>query len=309
LALYQEHYEGFGPTLASEKLAQREGLSVNRQTLRRWLIAGNLWWVGVPGRTHRTKRPRREHFGEMLQIDGSDNTWFEQRHPRCVLMVLVDDATGRVALHMAAGETTEDALLVLRKWVKAYGVPVSIYADRRSTYFTEDYLYEPERRKDPAVFTDFMKATDRLNIEMIPASSPQAKGRVERANGTLQDRLVKELRLRAINTIQEANKMLDAFAEDYNRRFARPPAKQADAHRAAPRGKAQWQYVFCTEALRTIQKDNTVRYNNELWQILPQPDAPRPGNRVVLRRPLGEEPFWVWRNKRLRTRLLGQAWR
>jgi hypothetical protein len=305
LGTYSEHYKGYGPTLAAEKMLEHEGIAINRETLRLWLIAKGLWESGATGRVHRTKRKRREHFGDMLQIDGSDHAWFEDRGKSCTLMVLVDDATGRIALHMAREETTQDALVVLRKWVKTYGVPASIYADRRTIYFTETFIHEHDRRKDPAVFTDFMCVADRLNIEMIPAYSPQAKGRVERVNGTLQDRLVKEFRLRGISMIEAANEMIDAYAEDYNRRFAREPAHQADAHRSAPRGRAQWDYYFCTEQLRTVQKDNTVSYKNQQWQILQQTAAPRPGSRVVLRCPLTGEPFWVWKDKRLRTQFLG----
>jgi len=305
LGACRERYPDFGPTLAAEKLLEYEGLEVNRETLRRWLIGDNQWRVGRKGRIHRTKRPRREHFGEMLQIDGSEHAWFEERGPRRpTLMVLVDDATGRIMLQMAEQETTHDALWLLRKWVKRHGVPGSLYADRRSVYFTETFVHEPARRTDPAVFTDFMKAADRLNIEMIPAYSPQAKGRVERANGTLQDRLVKELRLRGIGTVDEANAMLDAFADDMNRRFARPPAREADVHRIAPKGKGHWDYCFSTEKTRVVQKDNTVVFQAGQWQILDQEGAPPPGARVTLRRPLGALAYWVWKERRLRTQLL-----
>jgi hypothetical protein len=202
LAVYEDRYKGFGPTLATEKMREHERIVVQRETLRRWLMGKGLWQCGAKERVHRTQRKRRQCFGEMLQIDGSDHPWFEDRGPRSTLMVLVDDATGRVALHMAAEETTHDALMVLQKWVRKHGVPVSIYADRRTVYFTETFVQEPERRKDPAVFTEFMKVADRLNIGMIPAYSPQAKGRVERMNGTLQDRLVKEFRLRCQGSLE-----------------------------------------------------------------------------------------------------------
>ena len=308
LELYQEKYEDFGPTLATEKMAEHDAIKINRETLRQLLIAGNLWRVGAKGRVHRSKRPRRECFGEMLQIDGSDHAWFEERAPRCTLMVLVDDATGKMMLHMAPAETTDAALVVLKKWVERNGVPASLYADRRTVYFTEEFVHEPDRRGDPEVFTRFMRVTDRLGIKMIPAYSPQAKGRVERANGLLQDRLVKELRLRAIDTIDEANAMLDAFAEEMNRRFAKEPARQADAHRNAPKGARQWEYFFCHEEHRKVQKDNTVVYRREQWQILKQEGAPRPGQSVTLRTPLsGREPYWLFREKRLRTCYIGAA--
>jgi len=303
LAAYRERYEGFGPTLAAEKLLEYEGISVVPETLRRWLIEAGLWRVGHKERVHRRRRPRRERFGELVQIDGSDHEWFGDRGPRATLMVMVDDATGRVMLHMAEQETTRDALLVVRKWVRRYGVPVALYADRRTVYFTAAFVHEPKRRADPEVFTDFMKVADRLGMEMIPAYSPQAKGRVERQNATLQDRLVKELRLRNIDTIADANAMLDAFADDLNRRFARPAARTADAHRLAPRGKAQWDYCFSIEETRTVQRDNTVVYQSQCWQILAQEGAPPPGTRIVLRRPIGPGvPHWAWGERRLKTR-------
>jgi transposase len=234
LEVYQARYGDFGPTLACEKMAEHEGIEVNRETLRRWLIAQCLWRVGAKGRVHRRKRKRRERFGQMLQIDGSDHAWFEERAPKSTLMVLIDDATGKMALHMARAETTAAALRVLGQWVQRHGVPASLYADQRTTYFTQEFLHEPGRREDPRTFTRFMRVTERLGIDMIPAYSPQAKGRVERANGLLQDRLVKEFRLRGIDTIQAANAMLASFAQEMNRRFAKEPARPADAHRAAP---------------------------------------------------------------------------
>lgn len=309
LEVYQKRYPDFGPTLACEKMAEHEGLKVNRETLRRWLIADGQWRVGKKERTHRKKRKRRERFGALVQIDGSDHAWFEERGEKATLMVLVDDATGKIMLHMAPTETTEDALKVLEKWVRRYGVPHSIYADRRTVYFTEDFVHDHDRRDDPETFTRFMLVTERLGIEMIPAFSPQAKGRVERANQTLQDRLVKELRLRGIDTIEEANAMLDAFADDLNARFALEPIRPDDAHRQAPQGRRQWDRFFCYEDQRTVQKDNTVVYKKQCWQILSQEGAPRPGRRVTLRRPLrgAEFSYWVFGQKRLLTRRLGPA--
>jgi hypothetical protein len=308
LKTYKEKYPDFGPTLACEKMAEREKIEVNRETLRQWLIDDCQWQVGVKQRVHRQKRKRRESFGQMLQIDGSDHAWFEERGPKCTLMVLVDDATNTMALHMAPAETTEAALTVLKKWVEHYGVPATLYADRRTVYFTEEFVYNPDRRDDPETFTKFMCAADRLGIAMIPAFSPQAKGRVERTNGLLQDRLVKELRLRGIDTIDGANPMLDAFAREMNRRFAKEPARPADAHRRAPTGRHQWEYCFCVEERRTVRRDNTVVFENESWQILAQEDAPRPGDTVIRRAPIGQKaPYWLFREKRLKVRHLGCA--
>jgi len=196
-------------------------------------------------------------------------------------------------------------LTVLKKWVWRYGAPVSLYADRRTLYFTEDYLYSPQRRDDPQTWTKFMQCTRRLGIEMIPAWSPQAKGRVERLNATLQDRLVKEMRLENISSIKEANAMLDRFAEDYNRRFAHEPRHPADAHRLGPAGRNQWERCFCIEAIRSVQRDNTVSYQGQKWQILPQEGAPRPGRKVTLRMPIGEvRPYWLYSEQRLKAKRL-----
>ncbi len=308
LDLYRERYAGFGPTLACEKMAEHEQIVLNRETLRRWLIAEGLWRVGAKERIHRSKRKRRERFGAMLQIDGSDHDWFEGRSPKCTLMVLIDDATGRIMLLMAPSETTEAALRLLEKWVAAHGVPGSLYADRRSVYFTEEFIYNHARRDDPKTFTRFMRVAERLGIEMIPAYSPQAKGRVERANGLLQDRLVKEFRLRGIDTIEQANAMLDSFAQEINRRFTKEPARADNAHRAAPSGSRAWDYFFCYEDQRKVQKDNTVVFKNQQWQILKQEGAPKPGRTVTLRAPLRHrEPYWLFRGKRLKTRRLGPA--
>jgi len=308
LEIYRDSYDDFGPTLASEKMLEREGIEMNHETLRRWLIKTKLWQVGTKGRVHRTKRERRERFGELIQIDGSDHAWFEERGEKAMLMVMIDDATGKIMLHMAKEETTDAALIVLKKWTEKYGVPAAIYADKRTVYFTEEYVLNHDRRDDPAVFTRFMRVTDRLGIEMIPAHSAPAKGRVERANSMLQDRLVKELRLRGINTIDEANAMLDAFAEEINRKFAKVPTRQADAHRSAPHGKTQWEYFFCYEETRKVQKDNTVVYKKEYWQILKQEGGPRPGAKVTLRSPLsGVTPYWLLGEKRLKVQYLGRA--
>lgn len=310
LALYREKYHDFGPTLASEKMQERDGVVVHHETLRLWLIAEGLWRVGQKERTHRRKRRRKERFGQMLQIDGCEHDWFEGRGGKATIMAVTDDATGRIMLYMAPAETTIAALTVLKKWVRRYGAPVSLYADRRTLYFTEEYLYSPQSRDDPQTWTRFMQCTRRLGIEMIPAWSPQAKGRVERLNGTLQDRLVKEMRLENISSIEEANAMLDRFADDHNRRFAREPRHQADAHRLGPAGRSEWERCFCLEETRTVQQDNTVSYQGQKWQILPQEGAPRPRRKVTLRMPLGNvRPYWLYGEKRLKVRFMGDSHR
>ena len=307
LALYDKEYKGFGPTLAAEKMLERNSVTVHRETLRRWLIESHRWLGRTVWRKHRRSRPRREHFGEMLQIDGSDHDWFEERAPRSCLMVVVDDATNRMKLHMDQTETTHAALWVLRKWAQAHGVPESIYADRKNVYFTQTALHEPHRRNDPKILSQFGRVAQRLGIKMIPAHSPQAKGRVERANGLLQDRLVKEFRLRNISSIEQANAMLDEFAEAMNARFARAPVHSADAHRVLGGTKREQDEMFSIEHQRRVGNDNTFSLDGQRWQILKQDGAPRPKTRVTIRIGLDGRVRCYWRHRPLRIQPVGET--
>jgi len=307
LALYREHYADFGPLLAAEKMAQRDGLQVHPETLRRWLIGACLWSGRSRWRRHRRRRTRRERFGEMVQIDGSDHEWFEQRGPRACLMVMVDDATGRIMLHMAAAETTRDALVVLRKWVGRYGAPAALYADRKSLYFSLQALHNPAKRNDPWALSDFAQVAHRLGIAMIPAGSPQAKGRVERKNGLLQDRLVKELRLRAISTVEQANAMLDEFADQMDQRFAVAPVHPADAHRVVPADPERLDELFGVDRRRCVARDHTFSLEGVCWQIVAQPDAPAPGSRVIVRRALDGRIGCLFNGRPLRIEPVGPS--
>jgi len=199
LGLYREYYRDFGPTLACEKMAERDGVVVHRETLRRWLIEACLWSGRRAWRKHRRRRPRRGHFGELVQLDGSEHAWFEDRAPRSCLMVMVDDATGRTEALMAPAETGQAAFAVLRQWIERHGVPAALYTDRKNIYVTDREPTAEEKRLGKGALTDFGRACQRLGIEIVTAHSPQAKGRVERRNGVFQDRLVKELRLRKID--------------------------------------------------------------------------------------------------------------
>jgi hypothetical protein len=186
LALYAEHFPDFGPRLAAEKMEECHGLAVQEETLRLWLLDAHLWQGKRAARQHRRRRARRERFGELVQMDGSDHDWFEGRGPRCCLMVMVDDATGRIALLLVPSETTQSALMILRKWVEMWGIPEALYADGKTVYFPPEFSATGE--------TEFGQVAHRMGIETIRAHSPQAKGRVERKNSLLQDRLVKEFR-------------------------------------------------------------------------------------------------------------------
>jgi hypothetical protein len=266
----REHYADFGPTLAMEKLQEREGLKVSHETLRQWMMAEHLW-VGRQKRGgHRQRRERRAGFGQMVQMDGSQHAWLEGRGPMCWLMVLVDDATNRTLVHFCREEDTRGVLTALGKWIERYGVPQSVYTDRKN-------VYGGGPDEEP---TDFARACDRLGIKRIRAHSPQAKGRVERQNGTLQDRLVKELRLRGVATPEEAQTVADAVVAQLR---CHEPASPLDFHRRRPR-RADLAQILCFEEQRVVANDWTVQYESRRYQILRAPHIPRAGERVTMRR-------------------------
>ncbi len=199
--LLRGKYSGFGPTLAAEKLGEIEGIEISRESVRRLQIASGLW---RPKRRKAKRafllRERRPRFGELIQIDGSPHDWFEGRAPRCALLVFIDDATGRLtALHMAKAESTRACLAALRQHLLAHGAPLALYSNRHGVF----RVNAKEARAGDGK-TEFSRVTERLGVEQICALTPQAKGRVERANQTLQDRLVKEMRLRDISSIEAA---------------------------------------------------------------------------------------------------------
>lgn len=224
LQLVREHYPDFGPTLACEKLRERHAVQVSKETLRRLMIEAGLW---TPRSTQRVPlhqpRERRACLGELVQIDGSRHAWFEQRDPECTLLAFVDDATGRILqLHFAETESTFSYFDATRHYLQRHGKPRAFYADRAAVFRSA-----AANRRAP---TQFQRALDELGIELICANSPQAKGRVERINRTLQDRLVKELRMDGVGNIVAANAWCDQFVERYNARFARAPRSQLDLH-------------------------------------------------------------------------------
>jgi hypothetical protein len=280
---YQERYEGFGPTLACEKLAQ-EGMVLDHETLRRWLIEERLW-AGPKSRTrHRAYRVRKARFGEMLQLDGSPHRWFGRHEPEACLMNMVDDATGRTLSLMTENETLEGAMRLLWHWIERYGVPVALYTDRHTIYraFRQPTLQEDLAGEEP--LSSFGRACKKLGIAILTAHSPQAKGRVERKHGVFQDRFLKELTLQSITTIAAANVLLqEGFVEDLNRRFAVPPADPADAHRPLAKGE-NLAAILCREKSRTVSNDFTVRYESRWYQITrDNRSLPKPRFRVTVR--------------------------
>ena len=274
--LHQEKYADFGPTLACEKLAE-ESVKLSPDTLSSILKERGLWKRKRRRGRHRKRRERRASFGSMVQMDGSHHDWFEGRGGKCVLMVLIDDATSRTHARLYPAETTDAAFDVFGRWVRRQGLPRSLYVDRHSIYRDEDHPEKP---------TQFGRAMKDLGVELIRAHSPQAKGRVERRNAVFQDRLVKELRLRNINSMQQANVFLEGvFLDELNRRYAVKPRTGQDLHRAVDAG-LRLEEVLCVREERVVGKDWCVRWQNRFLQIDKSHAALNlPGRRVLIKQP------------------------
>jgi len=283
LKLYKEQYPDFGPTLAAETMAHRDQVLVNPETLRLWLIQEGLWQARKQRLKHRTWRPRKACFGELVQLDGSVHDWFEERGARCFLMSMVDDATGTTLLHFAPEETTLAAMQVLESWIHHYGVPAALYSDQKMVYLTKrkPTLTEELRGAEPK--TQFGRACFQLGIALTYAHSPQAKGRVERKHGVCQDRLVKAMRLAGIRDLDAANAFLPEWLAGFNRRFAKAAHSKTDLHRPLP-DELCLKSIFCRHEERTIQNDWTIRYNSRWLQVFSDNSHPLPksGSRVIV---------------------------
>jgi transposase len=273
LALVREKYSGpvdgrFGPTLAAEHLASEDGVTVHHDTLRRWMVAAGLWRRARKRAPHRQRRERTAHFGELVQLAGSFHLWYEARSPRGCLMNLVDDATGRTLARLGDQETIWAAVDVLRRWIEAYGVPLALYTDWKHVYVRKPNAAEQGTGAVPLTQVGRMCAA--LEMQIIAASSPQAKGRVERKHGTHQDRLVKKLRRLGIADAGAANAFLDAtYVPEHNQRFAVAPASAEDFHRRVP-SRTTLDRVFQLEEARVLSNDWVVRYDTRYLQVARQ---------------------------------------
>jgi Helix-turn-helix domain len=259
--LYRKDYPGFGPTFAAEKLAER-GLEVSADTLRRWLLADGLWQSQRRRDQHRSRRPRRSCFGELVQMDTSIHDWTEGRGEEMVLIHMIDDATSRLLARFYDADTVLNHMDLLGRWLQAFGRPLALYTDRHS-------IFEPQNKGQPVAEaeTQFGRALRELSIELIRAHSPQAKGRVERSFGTAQDRVVKEMRLAKVKTIVAANALLDGgLLDKHNRLFSVPPRQAGDAHRAV--GSAfNVAAILSVQQQRTVANDYAVRFENRTYQL------------------------------------------
>ena len=284
LDLVREKYGGevgerFGPTLAAEHLGSEDGLKIDAETLRRWMLAEGLWSRERRRRRHRRRRERKEHFGEMVQMDGSFHPWLEERGAEGCLIDMVDDATNTTWAQLGEQETIWAVADGLRAWIERYGVPLALYVDWKNLYKRRATPKEQLRGEEPV--TQFGRMCAKLGIELIAASSPQAKGRVERIHGTHQDRLVKKLRRKQISHHAQANVYLEReYLPEHNGRFARVAAKPEDYHRRAPRA-TEWDRIFRIERERAISEDWVVRYENRFFQLESRAYAPAEGKVMV----------------------------
>jgi hypothetical protein len=253
-------------------LASEDGIIVDHETLRRWMLAAGLWSRARKRSPHRRRRERMAHFGELVQLDGSFHPWFERRGTASCLLTLVDDATGRSLGRFGAQETIWAAVGILRAWIGRFGIPRALYTDWKNVYVRRPN--QEERLTGAEPFTQFGRMCAALGIKIIPASSPQAKGRIERNHATHQDRLVKKLRRRGIADMDAANAFLEAeYWPDHNRRFAQAPRVEADFHTAVPRG-VRLDAIFRLAEKRIVSNDWVVRYDNRALQLERQSGRP-----------------------------------
>ena len=303
LARYRERYGDFGPTLAAEYLAEQDGLGVDHETLRRWLLAEGVWTVRRRRQRHRQWRERKACFGEMVQLDGSHHAWFEGRREPCVLMVMVDDATNRLRARFFEAETTHASYDTFEDWTQRHRLPRSVYVDRDSIYRCEGEPSVADQIAGREPQTQFGRAMDQLGVKLILAHSPQAKGRVERMNGVLQDRLVRALRLEGIQDLTRANRYLDrVFLPALNRRLAREPAQAADVHQPVPGDLDQ---ILSWEEERSVQRDWTVAWQGRWFQIERAEESRNlVGQKITLRRLRDGRLQLLHREHRLRWREL-----
>jgi transposase len=270
LRLVRDKYSGgieerFGPSLAAEHLASEDGLQIDEETLRRWMLAAGLWSRQRKRGPYRQRRERKAHFGELVQLDGSFHAWLEERGPRGCLMNLVDDATGTTLCQLGQQETTWAAANLLRRWMEQYGVPQALYTDWKTVYIRP--ASEAEKQAGEAPLTQFGRMCAKLGIRIIAASSPQAKGRVERNHGTHQDRLIKKLRRKQISSYEAANQFLvETYLPEHNHRYRRAAASEEDFHRPRP-SLRRLNEIFCLEQARRLSNDWVVRYGGRFLQI------------------------------------------
>ena len=262
LKLIHEKYYDFGPTLAQEYLTEQHDFIFSVETVRKIMITDGIWKPKQKKTRIHQSRDRRACYGELIQIDGSPHDWFEERADRCSLLVFIDDATGKLmTCHFAPSESTKSYMHALSDYLNSHGSPLALYSDRHGVFKVNHVGKEHE-------LTQFGRAIEEFGIEAIFAKTPQAKGRVERANKTLQDRLVKALRLANISSIEEANKFLPAFIEDFNKRFAVEPSSKENAHKPLRHTQDEKRVILSLQSTRKLTKNLTISYNTTEYQLV-----------------------------------------
>jgi transposase len=297
---YRDRYYDFGPTFASEKLGEVEGIPISVSVLRRLLIETGDWQGARRSKEYRSRRERKECFGDLVQFDGSHHKWFEDRGLSCCLITMIDDATGRRVSRFYDQETIAGVMEVLSLWIRTYGIPQALYCDRKNAFVltreaTDDELLAGITQPR----SHFGNACHKLGVSVIAAHSPQAKGRVERNHGVDQDRLIKELRLAGISTIEAANEFLQkVYLPKMNRKFSRPAKDPRDAH--VPLMDRDLKTILCMEYQRTVANNYVIRFENRLFQILePNKILPRPKDKVTVRVGLDGTVSIIWKEKEL----------
>ena len=260
LSLYKEKYPDFGPTFFCEKLSELHRITLSKETARKWLIEEGLLQRERKTKVRKQLRERKPCFGEMLQLDGSHHDWFEKRRAKAVLMSFIDDATGMIFARFYEYEGTIPAMSLLKQYTEEYGLPMSIYTDRHTTYKSTD--------KNKEAFSQFERALSELGIELMHAHTPQAKGRIERSFGTLQDRLVKEMRLRNISDTETANRFLKEYLPVFNSKFNVIPFDNTDVNIKIG-GEVDLNSYLCIKKQRVVKNDNTISYNTKIYQLKP----------------------------------------
>ena len=291
IEIYSKQYSDYGPTLFSEELMKNYSISVDHETVRRWLRESFITTSSRKKRPHRKRRERRSVFGEMIQFDGSHHDWFEGRDAECCLYVCVDDATGKVYLRFGRTENTADAMLTMWEYIKHNGIPRSIYLDRFSAYYAKEKL------------TDFARSMKELGVELIYAKSPQGKGRVENRNRTLQDRLIKSMRQLGISTIADANEYLrKEFTAEFNIKFA-VNLEAPDVHKSAE--SYLLEEIFCYKTTRQVRNDYTINLAGGYIQLLrSKSPLPRPRQDVILHKHLSGELYIYFNGQKLKYEML-----
>lgn len=291
IKIYREIYSDYGATLFSEQLEKYHNISINKETIRRWLLSNGINSCERKKRPHRKHRERKTAIGEMVQFDGSHHEWFEERGEKCCLFVCIDDASSRTYLSFSPTENTEGAMRCIWEYIEKYGIATSLYTDRHAVYYEEGKL------------TDFGKALKKLSMKIIYAKSPQAKGRVERSNRTYQDRLIKELRRLGISTIDEANKFLrESFIDELNTKFS-VNKELPDIHRKT--NGICLKNIFCYETERQVKNDYTITVNGQYIQLEKSAaPLPAPKQDVLIRKYLDDTVNIIYNEQKLKYKLL-----